>query len=122
MNRHFRLCSSDIADGIELANKRSPQNFSEEFINSKIENKDEIKDMIKNCMRSYPGNWVLDAFDEKRMKCICSYIKMKFDISGIMKIKNSYGDKEDVSHEIVISIYRFVLKELSQIDIKPYGE
>lgn len=102
--------------------------FDEKFIDSEIKNKNEIKNAIKNCMKSYRGNWILDAFDYKRMNCICEYIKMKFNISVIYRAKENRCDiykkynNEDISHEIIESIYIFVLKELSQMDIKPYDE
>ena len=66
-----------------------------------------IRETIINILKSYAGNWVMNAFSKQRQEEVMNYLEHRY---------------KSISSIDLMNILRSVLDEISQIDLKPFGE
>lgn len=66
-----------------------------------------IHDQTLNAFKSYKGNWVMNAFNSQRQEEVFNYMSHKVNTIDKNKLK---------------LVFEQIINEISQIDVKPYGE
>ena len=71
-----------------------------------IKRNEKIKHYIICAMKSYGGNWVIDSFGDVRMNNIIKFVWYKLE--------------KNVDKQCISECYDEVLKELAEVDVKPF--
>ena len=89
------------------------------FIDSPTENKQKqttidrentisiIHEQVMNVLKSYGGNWVMNAFNSQRQEEVLNYLYHRYKTISTSDLKKAFES---------------ILDELSNIDLKPFGE